>query len=44
MSFAKLDDLCHKLDSLSHALSMLGVDEAVMMPEGGGEKRAVAMS
>jgi carboxypeptidase Taq len=44
MSFTKLDDHCHKLDSLSHALSMLGVDEAVMMPEGGGEKRAEAMA
>jgi carboxypeptidase Taq len=44
MSFTKLDDLCRKLDSLSHALSMLGVDEAVMMPEGGGEKRAEAMA
>jgi carboxypeptidase Taq len=44
MSFAKLDALCHKLDSLSHALSMLGVDEAVMMPEGGGEKRAEAIA
>jgi carboxypeptidase Taq len=44
MSFQKLDDLCRKLDSLSHALSMLGVDEAVMMPEGGGEKRAEAIA
>ncbi len=44
MSFSKLDDLCRKLDSLSHALSMLGVDEAVMMPEGGGEKRAEAIA
>ena len=44
MSFAKLDDLSRKLDSLSHALSMLGVDEAVMMPEGGGEKRAEAIA
>lgn len=44
MSFAKLDDLCRKLESLSHALSILGVDEAVMMPEGGGEKRAEAMA
>ena len=44
MSFTKLDDLCRKLDSLSHALSMLGVDEAVMMPEGGGEKRAEAIA
>jgi carboxypeptidase Taq len=44
MSFAKLDDLCRKLDSMSHALSMLGVDEAVMMPEGGGAKRAEAIA
>jgi carboxypeptidase Taq len=44
MSFAKLDDLCRQLDSLSHALSMLGVDEAVMMPDGGGGKRAEAMA
>jgi carboxypeptidase Taq len=44
MSFAKLDELCRKLDSLSHALSMLGVDEAVMMPEGGGAKRAEAIA
>ena len=44
MSFAQLDDLNRKLNSLSHALSMLGVDEAVMMPEGGGEKRAEAIA
>lgn len=44
MSFAKLDDLCRKLEGLSHALAMLGVDEAVMMPEGGGAKRAEAMA
>ncbi len=44
MSFSKLDKLCRKLNSLSHAQSMLGVDEAVMMPEGGGEKRAEAMA
>ncbi len=44
MSFTKLNDLCRKLESLSHALAMLGVDEAVMMPEGGGEKRAEAMA
>jgi carboxypeptidase Taq len=44
MSFAKLDELCRKLDSVSHALSMMGVDEAVMMPEGGGEKRAEAIA
>ena len=44
MSFVRLDAHCRKLASLSHALSMLGVDEAVMMPEGGGEKRAEAMA
>jgi carboxypeptidase Taq len=44
MSFERLDALCRKLDSLHHALSMLGVDEAVNMPEGGGEKRAEAMA
>jgi carboxypeptidase Taq len=44
MSFAKLDDLCHKLESLEHALSMLRVDEAVQMPAGGGEKRAEAVA
>ena len=44
MSFAKLDDLGHRLESLSHALSMLRVDEAVQMPAGGGEKRAEAVA
>ena len=44
MSFAKLDDLGRKLEALEHAQSMLGVDEAVQMPSGGGEKRAEAMS
>jgi carboxypeptidase Taq len=44
MSFTKLDELARKLDALGHAQSMLGVDEAVMMPEGGGEKRAEAMA
>ena len=44
MSFAKLDAHLKKLEALSHAQSMLGVDEAVMMPEGGGEKRAEAMA
>ena len=29
---------------IEHAQSMLGVDEAVMMPTGGGEKRAESMS
>ena len=43
MSFAKLDELCRKLEALDHAQSMLAVDEAVQMPTGGGEKRAEAM-
>jgi carboxypeptidase Taq len=44
MSFAELDHLCRRLEALDHAQAMLGVDEAVNMPEGGGEKRAEAMS
>ena len=44
MSFAELDHLCRRLEALGHAQAMLGVDEAVNMPEGGGEKRAEAMS
>ncbi len=44
MSFAELDHLCRRLEALDHAQSMLGVDEAVNMPEGGGEKRAEAVS
>ncbi len=44
MSFALLDSHCRKLSSLDHAISMLSVDEAVMMPAGGGEKRAEAMA
>jgi carboxypeptidase Taq len=44
MSFARLDAHLKKLETLSHAQSMLGVDEAVMMPEGGGEKRGEALS
>lgn len=44
MSFAKLDAHLKKLEALSHAQSMLGVDEAVMMPHGGCDKRAEAMA
>ncbi|MFD1945149.1 carboxypeptidase M32 [Paradevosia shaoguanensis] len=44
MSFQKLDELGHKLESLEHALSILGADEATHMASGGGEKRAEAMS
>ncbi len=42
-AFAKLDALGKRLEAIEHAQSMLGVDEAVMMPTGGGEKRAEAM-
>jgi carboxypeptidase Taq len=44
MSFSKLDELGRKLEALEHAQAMLGVDEAVQMPSGGGEKRAEAMA
>ena len=44
MTFKKLDELGRKLEALDHAQSMLGVDEAVQMPAGGGEKRAEAMA
>ncbi len=44
MSYAALESLNRKLEALSHAQSMLGVDEAVMMPEGGGAARGNAMS
>lgn len=44
MSIALLDTHYKKLESLGHAQSILSVDEAVMMPEGGGEKRAEAMA
>lgn len=44
MSFAQIEDLGRKLEALDHAQAMLGVDEAVQMPVGGGEKRAEALS
>ena len=44
MSFSQLDQLCRRLEAMDHAQAMLGVDEAVNMPEGGGEKRAEAMA
>lgn len=44
MSFQKLDDLCHRLEALEHALAILGADEATHMAVGGGEKRAEAMA
>jgi carboxypeptidase Taq len=43
-AFAKLAALGRKLEAIEHAQSMLSVDEAVMMPPGGGEKRAESMS
>ena len=44
MSFAKLDELCHRLQALEHAQAILGADEATHMAVGGGEARAEAMS
>jgi len=43
-AFERLAELGRKLEAIEHAQAMLGVDEAVMMPHGGGEKRAEAMS
>ena len=43
-ALTKLDELGKRLEAIEHAQSMLGVDEAVMMPTGGGEKRAESMS
>lgn len=43
-AFSKLDALSRRLEAIEHAQSMLGVDEAVMMPVGGGEKRAETMA
>ena len=44
MSWQKLDELCRKLEALGHAESILDADEAIFMPQGGGEKRAEAMA
>ncbi|MBM3520634.1 MAG: carboxypeptidase M32 [Alphaproteobacteria bacterium] len=44
MSFARLDTLNRRLEGLDHAQLMLAVDEAVMMPPGGGAKRAEALA
>ncbi|HVY52678.1 MAG TPA: carboxypeptidase M32 [Devosia sp.] len=43
-AFDKLAELGRKLEAIEHAQAMLSVDEAVMMPVGGGEKRAESMS
>lgn len=42
-AFSRLDALARRLEAIEHAQAMLGVDEAVMMPTGGGEKRADAL-
>lgn len=44
MSYAALETHHRRLYHLSHADSMLGWDEATMMPPGGGEARAEALS
>ncbi len=44
MTYLQIDSHARKLEAFHHAQAMLGVDEAVNMPEGGGEKRAEAMS
>jgi carboxypeptidase Taq len=44
MSFAKLDELGHRLTALDHALAILGADEATHMAVGGGEARAESMA
>jgi carboxypeptidase Taq len=44
MTLTRIDTHCRKLEALEHAQAMLGVDEAVNMPSGGGEKRAEAMA
>jgi carboxypeptidase Taq len=44
MSFQKLDELCHRLQALEHALAILGADEATHMAVGGGAARADAMA
>ena len=44
MCFAKLDELCHRLQALEHALAILGADEATHMAVGGGAERAEAMA
>lgn len=44
MSFERLDSLCRTLESLEHAIAILGADEATHMAVGGGEKRAEAIA
>ncbi|WMT85721.1 carboxypeptidase M32 [Pelagibacterium sp. 26DY04] len=44
MSFADLEALGRKLESIEHAIAILSADEATNMPVGGGEKRAESVS
>lgn len=44
MSYAALEKHHRRLSHLLHAEAILGWDEAAMMPEGGGEARAAALS
>jgi carboxypeptidase Taq len=44
MSYQALEQRYRELGHLGHAQAMLGWDEAVMMPTGGGEQRADAMA
>src|SRR5690606_27526342 len=44
MSYAELEALGRKLESIDHAIAILSADEATNMPVGGGEKRAVSVS
>ncbi len=44
MSYRDLTSHMRRISSLSHVSAMVGWDEAVMMPTGGGEARAQAMS
>ena len=44
MSYAALEALGKKLESIEHAIAILSADEATNMPVGGGEKRAESVS
>ncbi|HHS82826.1 MAG TPA: carboxypeptidase M32, partial [Devosia sp.] len=44
MSFEKLDQLNRKLHAIGHAMAILGADEAIHMPPGGGKGRADSLS
>ena len=44
MSYADLETLGRKLESIEHAIAILSADEATNMPVGGGEKRAESVS